>query len=592
MKLKKILAGALAFAAAVACMPITKSYAYASEWVDGDFAYRIPNLYIPEGSSFDELDVEIIKYLGDDGNVVIPTKVGKHKVVGISGRGRTDLIDDIYQGGAFQDRTDITSITIPEGVEYINTMAFWNCTSLTSVTIPSTVESIAFGGQHIYQDNVFKGCTSLTSINVDEKNETYCSVDGILCDKDMATLLLYPYGRKESTYRIPDNIKSVSQAAFIDNQYIDTIIVPASVKYLPLTFGGYNDGLDENGFTSFGNIIVEEDNKFFCSIDGVLFNKKNSDDQYYDLWTDHICLLSYPNRKRDDTYIIPNNVDVIFPNAFNSCDYLKTLVLPSTAKAHIYEWIYSPFHSYYTSLSSLIIFQGDYTFGADFLRTLKDNNNITIYGIPGSKTEENAKENNITFIPLTTLKDDNTDVDITGDLPKGVSLKVEKTASEETYIGYDITIIDSEGKVTQPDCAIEASLPMPEGFTAEDCIVYRKESDGTYTDMKAVYRDGYMIFTTNHFSEYILSTKPFEGGESGDITTSPTETTVSSTAENNPPSNTAADTSISDQSVNTTIKDPESTSKNDDNNVNTGIVLCIVPSIIAAAGVIIAKKRK
>ncbi|MCD8026677.1 MAG: dockerin type I repeat-containing protein, partial [Clostridiales bacterium] len=34
--------------------------------------------------------------------------------------------------------------------------------------------------------------------------------------------------------------------------------------------------------------------------------------------------------------------------------------------------------------------------------------------------------------------------------------------------------------------------------------VYRIEDDGTKTDMNAVYEDGYMVFTTDHFSMYAL----------------------------------------------------------------------------------------
>ena len=38
------------------------------------------------------------------------------------------------------------------------------------------------------------------------------------------------------------------------------------------------------------------------------------------------------------------------------------------------------------------------------------------------------------------------------------------------------------------------------------CKVYRQEADGTYTDMQATYQNGYMVFTTDHFSTYVLTT--------------------------------------------------------------------------------------
>ena len=38
------------------------------------------------------------------------------------------------------------------------------------------------------------------------------------------------------------------------------------------------------------------------------------------------------------------------------------------------------------------------------------------------------------------------------------------------------------------------------------CKVYRAETDGSYTDMHAVLQDGYLVFTTDHFSEYVVTT--------------------------------------------------------------------------------------
>lgn len=53
----------------------------------------------------------------------------------------------------------LTSITIPDGVEFIVNGAFKNCSSLTSVTIPNSVTGIAV--------DAFAGCSSLTSVSLD-----------------------------------------------------------------------------------------------------------------------------------------------------------------------------------------------------------------------------------------------------------------------------------------------------------------------------------------------------------------------------------------------------------------------------------------
>jgi len=43
--------------------------------------------------------------------------------------------------------------------------------------------------------------------------------------------------------------------------------------------------------------------------------------------------------------------------------------------------------------------------------------------------------------------------------------------------------------------------------TDESARVFRIESDGTATDMNAVYKDGYLTFFTEHFSKYIVATE-------------------------------------------------------------------------------------
>ena len=56
---------------------------------------------------------------------------------------------------AFKDRSDLTSVVIPDGVTRIGVSAFDNCTSLTSVTIPDSVTYIGKGA--------FEGCSGLTN---------------------------------------------------------------------------------------------------------------------------------------------------------------------------------------------------------------------------------------------------------------------------------------------------------------------------------------------------------------------------------------------------------------------------------------------
>jgi hypothetical protein len=83
-------------------------------------------------------------------------------------------------GWAFENCTNLTSATIPDGVTCIGEHAFDGCTSLTSVTIPASVTNIG--------DMAFRDCTSLTRLDVNRSNPRYSSLDGVLINKDKTVL--------------------------------------------------------------------------------------------------------------------------------------------------------------------------------------------------------------------------------------------------------------------------------------------------------------------------------------------------------------------------------------------------------------------
>ena len=64
---------------------------------------------------------------------------------------------------------------------------------------------------------------------------------------------------------------------------------------------------------------------------------------------------------------------------------------------------------------------------------------------------------------------------------------------------YDI-FLTKDGETVQLDEPAMVKIPCDN----ENAKVYRIEDDGTATDMNAVYNNGYMVFTTDHFSLYVL----------------------------------------------------------------------------------------
>ena len=121
---------------------------------------------------------------------------------------------------AFEDCTNLTSITIPNSVTGISSNAFSGC-SIKSITIPNSVTNI--------YSSTFDGCISLTAINVATGNRYYVSVNGVLYNKDKTTIIRYPEGKKDKSYSILDSVTSIESDAFGGCTSLTSIVIPKSV---------------------------------------------------------------------------------------------------------------------------------------------------------------------------------------------------------------------------------------------------------------------------------------------------------------------------------------------------------------------------
>ena len=114
--------------------------------------------------------------------------------------GATRIGEWAFEGCAF------TRVVLPSTLQVIEDGAFGSCVNLVDVSIPASVESIG--------DCVFEYCTSLPEIKVDIANEHYKDVDGVLYTKDGMELLVCPAGKRVSSCVIPDNVAYVHEGAF------------------------------------------------------------------------------------------------------------------------------------------------------------------------------------------------------------------------------------------------------------------------------------------------------------------------------------------------------------------------------------------
>lgn len=179
---------------------------------------------------------------------------------------------------AFSSCTALETIEVPDTLELIESSAFYGCSSLTTIDIPGGVTRI--------EDRAFEDCIRLTSIRVDENNQNYCSVDGVLFTKNKTELVTFPAGKKGSPYTVPDSVTSIGDYAFESCVTLESVTLPDNLKKI-----GYHafyecssltaidipagvDSINDSAFagcSSLTSIQVDECNLNYCSVDGVLF---------------------------------------------------------------------------------------------------------------------------------------------------------------------------------------------------------------------------------------------------------------------------------------------------------------------------------
>lgn len=99
----------------------------------------------------------------------------------------------------------------------IDQNAFYGCSEVTSIDIPYSVLRIV--------DGAFKGCTGIKKFTVNENNQSYKDVDGILFSKDNKMLIKYPAQKETAEYVISEEVAIICTEAFMDNAFLRKVSV-------------------------------------------------------------------------------------------------------------------------------------------------------------------------------------------------------------------------------------------------------------------------------------------------------------------------------------------------------------------------------
>ena len=261
--------------------------------------------------------------------------------------------------------------------------------------------------------------------------------------EDDYTCTITKYNGSAANVTIPSTIHDykvckIGAGAFYDCSSLKKIVIPDSVKEIcwspmygcfqkcnnlkEIYIGsGFEKSLFDmytlSGCNSLEKIVFSEDNNYYCSIDGVPFDKSKTS----------IC--RYPAGKKDKEYTIPDTVsELSMADEFFYNENLKTIVIPKSVKSI-----------------------GEYTFGT------VDSFPITIKGYKGTAAETYAKENGFKFIALDVSKPTSVSLNKTSlTLDVGKSYTLTKTVSPSNAAtsytwrssNTSVATVDSNGKVT------------------------------------------------------------------------------------------------------------------------------------------------
>lgn len=149
----------------------------------------------------------------------------------------------VIGGWAFENRTALTAVTVPEGVTAIGNYAFCGCTGLTRVSLPESLASVgdcAFilctalpeltlpAGLTAFGANPFAYCASLAALTLPEGSALTLE-HGLLYDAATRTAVALLPALAEETLTLPRGCRTLGRYAVVGCGSLEVLDIPATV---------------------------------------------------------------------------------------------------------------------------------------------------------------------------------------------------------------------------------------------------------------------------------------------------------------------------------------------------------------------------
>ncbi len=284
---------------------------------DGNITYQDTDVeYIETQDGFlfelDDGKYTLIAYLGTDEIVTLPVDINgstyrvamldvAHVVIP---EGMTEICEYMFSESALR------TITIPEGVTSIGEHAFYSSDRLQTVTIPASVTSIG--------EDAFASCPDLQLV-VDENNQSFTYIDGILYDKDVTRILFVE--NSLTSVCIPSTVTDLG-GAFFEHTGLQTVSFEQGSVMTEL------DSFAFNGCTALSSVILPEGIErigsyvfYGCTaLTDIVLPEGLTDIGDY-AFSDCIAL---------EDITLPEGLTTIGERAFYGCSSLKSITIPES----------------------------------------------------------------------------------------------------------------------------------------------------------------------------------------------------------------------------------------------------------------------
>ena len=228
----------------------------------------------------------------------------------------SDSGNDLENKPEIIPESGLESVYIQEGVETIGIFAFSGCKKLSTIVLPDSITSIA--------DNAFES-TAYYNEWLNSKDPTwdvlYIGHHLIKASSNISYAYTVKPGTKTiadcafyycnlTSITIPDSVVSIGNQAFGNCNRLKSITIPKSVTRIG----------NEVFYICFDlqSINVDNANTAYCSKDGVLYNKSETE------------IIRFPKEKPETSFTIPTGVIKIADGAFEYCNKLMSITIPDS----------------------------------------------------------------------------------------------------------------------------------------------------------------------------------------------------------------------------------------------------------------------